>query len=137
MSICRAAQKHMAFCREKINRVQAGISPSPRKSKAKQNPTQKTSWQSLSQGNQFALFSWDKEAFRSTQHLPFMWLVVFDYLFLPWFPCGFWRPGNVEMPQEHTSFADSKTEQSCSRDVPCLPPGAEESLPARATNGSP
>lgn len=93
MSVCRAAQKHRAFSRQKRKESELGFPLLPGKEAIKQNQTQKTSQQGLSQGNHFTLFSWDKEVFPSTQHLPFIWLVVFGYLFLPWFPCDFGGQG--------------------------------------------
>lgn len=113
MGICRAAQKHTASRGGKI-RVQTGISPSPRKRKTNQNQTQKTSWQSLPQGNHFALFFWNKEHHTTSP---------FHLACALWSPSPamvstcFWRPGNVEIPEEHSSFADSKTEQPHIRDV--------------------
>lgn len=41
------------------------------------------------------------------------------------------------IPQEHSSFADSKTEQPHTRECPAFTPGAEKTIPALTTHGSP
>lgn len=90
----QGAQKHTGFCRGKIKESKLGSPLLP--GKEKQNRTKPRKPHGKVFLREISLLYSPGTRRASTQHLPFIFLVVFGYLFLPQFPCvfqgqGMWR----------------------------------------------